>query len=134
MAKKPPICLSKVIPIIPSATSINLHILWISSDDGYPILHVHETITLVESHLGSHEFIFGPIDGSPNRLWYAYAQLPMTDPYNYVQIQAKDPEGNNRVGDNFFEPPRSPPFDQVITSPWSTTPTIDTIVAHFFPA
>jgi hypothetical protein len=134
VAKKPPICISIVPIIIPSTSAINLHILWTSTDPGYPILHVDETITLVQAIPGGNEFIFGPIEKSANHLWYGYAQLPFVTPYNYVQIQAQDTDADDRVGDNFFEPDRAPPFDQVITSDWSTVPTIDTIIAHFFPA
>lgn len=132
-AKRPPICLSIPPIIIPSTDRIYLAVIWTSTDPGYPILNVTDTILLQRAFPGSDQFFHGPIAPTPNRIWYAYATLPWMPPFNQIQIQATDPDGNNRTADNFFEPERPPPFDQEVNAGWSTAPTTDTVYAHFYP-
>ena len=134
MAKKPPICLSKVPPIIPSATSINLHVLWTNGDPAYPSMLINETIILLQDPIGPPAFGFGPIPDAANRLFYSFGYLPFTEPYNYIEIHACDSEMNRRWAGVYFQPSRAPPFDQVVTADWFTNLPLDTVIGHFTPA
>lgn len=134
MAKKPPICISKTPPIIPSEIELWLHLVWTNGDPAYPPMNLDETILLVANPLPGPAFGYGPIDTAPSIIFYSYGYFPFAEPYNYIEIHACDSEGNRRWAGCYFEPSRSPPFDQIVTEDWFTSLPLDTLIAHFTPA
>lgn len=134
MAKKPPICLSKVPPIIPITNALKMHLVWTNGDPAYPPMLIDETVTLVQTTPGGADFEYLRADQPPNKLFIASGYFPFATPYNYIELHVRDSAGAGRDAGCYFSPDRPPPFDQVVTADWFHDLPLDTIVAHFMPA
>lgn len=133
MAKKPPICLSKAIPIIPPLTGAKVRIVWFNDSAPPNPIDIDQTVKPIQDPEDPTAFIWDDPTAGANALRHVQLTAPLDDTYNALIVQARDEYEVMHYSENYFEPAQPPPFTQEVPCVSYDYPAPGTITAFITP-
>lgn len=114
VARKPPICISKVPPIIPILTGAKVRIVWIQDEAPPTIIHVDQIVTLTQDPESENSWTWDDPAANADQATHCELTAPFDPNWNAIIFSAYDHYGNLHYSENYFQPSRPVPFTQVV--------------------
>jgi len=132
-ARKPPICITKIMALVYSATKAKIKIVWIQETEPPPRIHLGQTVTVVQDPDDPTRFEWHTPGVVRNALNNVVLTAPFDGSYNALIFDGRDSYGTSHYSENYFPPSQAPPFEQTFDCVSYDYPAPDVLRAEITP-